>query len=80
MFIRIFKHRKYLHIDEIAVQRFSISSRKKCFLGEKHRYKVFKSVIQDHFYYALANFMNRIYLCPSTFLKKTTSFAQSPSH
>ena len=27
MYIRIFKHRKHLHIDEIAVQRFSISSR-----------------------------------------------------
>ena len=50
MYMRIFKHRKHLHIDEIAVQRFSISSRK-VFLGEKHRYKVFKSVIQHHFYY-----------------------------
>ena len=28
MYIRIFKDRKHLHIDEIAVQRFSISSRK----------------------------------------------------
>ena len=28
MYIRIFKHRKHLHIDEIAVQHFSISSRK----------------------------------------------------
>ena len=34
MCTRIFKYRKHLHTDEIAVQRFSISSRKVFFRGK----------------------------------------------